>query len=46
MRGHFKEVCKRCEAVLTQCRCPSPVKKIIKKRLCGKCRKELEAKQD
>lgn len=39
--SHFKTLCKLCEDVITQCRCPSP-DKFIKYDVCDNCVDKFE----
>jgi len=40
MTKHFKEVCRKCRTVVSQCRCPDPNKKVTYV-ICEDCLKKI-----
>lgn len=40
MDGHFKLICKECQTVISQCRCPAPDKE-IRYSICDTCKAQL-----
>lgn len=43
--NHYKVVCKQCETIMSQCRCPDPNKKVYYE-ICEKCKSKVAEKSD